>query len=55
MFHWSADDEREYRLSKDKQVRFQQEKFDAVLGRLEDRAREYQTVSHPARNIFFGE
>jgi hypothetical protein len=55
MFRWSPEEEREYRLSKNKQVKFQREKFDAVLGALDERRWKHREESSVFRDLFFGE
>ena len=53
-FHWSSSEEQEYRLSKDKQVKFRQEQFDAALDALSARAVEHEKTERNARDVFFG-
>lgn len=53
-FHWSSNEEQAYRLSKDKQVKFQQERFDAVLDALAARAAEHEKTGGNTRDVFFG-
>jgi len=55
LFHWSQGDEQAYRLSKNQQVKFQQEKFDAVLGALDDRAGKHRGAPGTFRDLFFGD
>lgn len=55
LYHWGPDEEKEYRLSKNKQVKFQREKFDAALELLNARAGKYQETSPASRDLFFGE
>ncbi len=55
MFRWSEDEEREYRLSKSKQVKFQREKFDVAIGMLSDRAKQHESAPGVFRDLFFGQ
>ena len=55
MFHWSENEEREYRLSKDNRVSFQREKFSAALSTLDVRAELYRKSPTMFRDLFFGE
>lgn len=54
LFKWSADEEREYRLSKDRQVKFQRDRFDAVLKSLDDRSKLHREIPPAFRDVFFG-
>lgn len=53
-FHWSADKEQAYRLSKNKQVKFQQDRFDSALSMIETRAVEHEKAPEAFRDVFFG-
>ena len=53
-FHWSAEEEQSYRLSKNKQVKFQQDRFTAVLGMIDARTMEHERPSENFRDVFFG-
>ncbi|MGB2791566.1 MAG: hypothetical protein WBC29_03360 [Candidatus Moraniibacteriota bacterium] len=53
-FHWSADEEQSYRLSKNKQVKFQQERFNSALGMLDARVAEHEKTPETFRDVFFG-
>jgi hypothetical protein len=55
LFRWSADEEREYRLSKDRQVRFQGDRFDSVVKNLDDRAELHRQFPVVFRDVFYGE
>ncbi|QQS16024.1 MAG: hypothetical protein IPK84_01540 [Candidatus Moraniibacteriota bacterium] len=54
-FHWSSDEEQAYRLSKNKQVKFQQNRFDAVLGMIDARVMEHERPPEHFRDVFFGQ
>ncbi len=53
-FHWSSNEEQAYRLSKDKQVKFQEGRFDAALDALAARAAEHERTTGIVRDVFFG-
>ncbi len=53
-FHWSVEEEQSYRLSKNKQVKFQQDRFAAVLGMIDARAAEHEKSPESFRDVFFG-
>lgn len=55
LFHWDGEKEREYRISRDTQVKFQRERFEAMLDRLEERALDHRKPPQELRNLFIGE
>lgn len=55
VFKWTSDQEKEYRLSKDIQIRFQEDKFQRILKAFDERAKKHEEKIIVFRNIFFAE
>ena len=53
-FHWNPDEEQVYRLSKKKQVKFQEDRFESALHGLDSRAAEHEKSPEAFRDVFFG-
>ena len=53
LFRWSTDQEQEYRLSRDTQVKFQRDRFQRMLQLLDERAEQHQKPHQEFRDIFF--
>lgn len=53
VFKWTSEQEKEYRLSRDIQVRFQKDEFQKVLKTLDSRAKKHEEENVAPRNIFF--